>query len=287
MARSPSHRFGQIIGEILESAIAPSLEALAKELDLYLDTKGPRAARGGKRKVVWVDGKGNTHDLDFVLEYGGSAEVIGAPRAFVEIAWRRYTKHSRNKAQEIQGAIIPLAERHADSRPALGVVLAGDFTEGAIAQLRSHGFRVLYIPCEGVVRAFEAGGIDAAFVQETPDAELGRWVRRYERLSRKGQQRIVNALRDLHSREISEFVSSLRTALTRRVAAIFVLPLSGVEMRFASAADALEFLASYDEINPATGFVRYEVWARYSNGDEIRGQFAEKLAARDFLLGVR
>lgn len=78
---------------------------------------------GTKRKVAWIDGQGNTHDLDYVFELGGSDEQIGSPRAFIEAAWRRYTKHSRNKAQEIQGAILPLAERFHDCHPFLGAVL--------------------------------------------------------------------------------------------------------------------------------------------------------------------
>lgn len=53
---------------------------------------------------------GNAHDLDFVLERGGSDDKIGMPAAFIETAWRRYTKHYRNNAQEIQGALEPLAE---------------------------------------------------------------------------------------------------------------------------------------------------------------------------------
>lgn len=101
MAASPAHRFGQIIGDVLESAIRPILQKVATDLGMYLDAKGPRQARGTRRKVEWVDGKGNTHDLDYVLESGGDEERIGTPRAFIEIAWRRYTKHSRNKAQEI------------------------------------------------------------------------------------------------------------------------------------------------------------------------------------------
>src|SRR5205823_1836131 len=139
MAESPGHRFGQIIGNVLETAIRPILESLARGLGYYLDGKGERKARGTRRKVVWVDNKGNSHDLDYVFESGGSAEVIGSPKAFIEIAWRRYTKHSRNKAQEIQGAILPLAERHLDCHPFLGVVLGGVFTEASLSQLRSHG----------------------------------------------------------------------------------------------------------------------------------------------------
>ena len=136
MAESPSHRFGQIIGEVLESAIRPPLAAVATAHGLYLDAKRPRKARAGKRKVAWVDGKGNTHDLDYVMETGGTEDTSGAPKAFIEIAWRRYTKHSRNKAQEIQSAIGPLSERYGDSHPFLGVVLAGVFTDGSLDQLR-------------------------------------------------------------------------------------------------------------------------------------------------------
>lgn len=44
MAQSPSHRFGQIIGEVLESAIHPPLESLVKKHGLYLDTKHPCCA---------------------------------------------------------------------------------------------------------------------------------------------------------------------------------------------------------------------------------------------------
>ena len=85
------------------------------------------------------------------------------------MAWRRYTKHSRNKAQEIQGAILPLAEKYRWSNPFLGTVLAGVFTEGSLEQLRSHGFNVLYFPYETLVSAFEAGAIDIRFDEGTPD----------------------------------------------------------------------------------------------------------------------
>lgn len=103
MAESPAHRFGQIVGEVLESAIIPLLDSFANTHGLYLDKKGPRPGRAGK-KCSWVDLNKNTHDLDYVLERGGTLQKRGIPAAFIETAWRRYTKHSRNKAQEIQGA---------------------------------------------------------------------------------------------------------------------------------------------------------------------------------------
>ena len=159
MAKSPAHKLGQIIGDELEAVVRRPLQRLADDFGLYLDHKHPRPARGDKRKVAWTDSYGNTHDLDYVLEEAGSEDTLGHPRAFIEIAWRRYTKHSRNKTQEIQGAVLPLAEKYARRAPFLGAVLAGDFTEGAREQLRSHGFRVAYIPYETIVEAFR----EAAF----------------------------------------------------------------------------------------------------------------------------
>ena len=109
MAQSPSHQFGQIIGLVLEEALKPLLADFASEHGLYLDQKGARSARR-TRKVTWTDALGNRHDLDFVLERGGSEQSIGVPAAFIETAWRRYTKHSRNKAGEIQGAVLAAAK---------------------------------------------------------------------------------------------------------------------------------------------------------------------------------
>src|SRR5690349_3737803 len=103
MALSPSHKFGQDLGKLLEYVVLyeilkPRLEAFAKQKSFFLDSQGARPARAGK-KVTWLDKYGNSHDLDFVIEAGGTAKKVGRPVAFIEAAWRRYTKHSKNKVQ--------------------------------------------------------------------------------------------------------------------------------------------------------------------------------------------
>ena len=138
MAESPAHQFGQVIGDVLEAAVEPLLSNIARKHNLYLDKKGRRPARSGI-KVRWADQFGNTHDLDFVLERDGSKTNIGSPVAFIETAWCRYTKHSKNKAQEIQGAVMPLVAMYPHAAPFLGVVLAGVFTEAARNQVSVHG----------------------------------------------------------------------------------------------------------------------------------------------------
>ncbi len=171
MPESLSHKFGQIIGDLLELAIEPHLKKFAKQNKLFLDKKGIRLTRKGK-KLSWTDSKKNIHDLDFVLERGGTSDVLGIPVAFIETAWRRYTKHSRNKAQEIQGAILPLAEKYKNSSPFLGVVLAGVFTKGALTQLQSSGFCVLYFSYDSVIKAFRKFDINAEFDEQTSEQDF-------------------------------------------------------------------------------------------------------------------
>ena len=54
-----------------------------------------------------------------------------------------------------------------------------------------------------------------------------------------------------------------------------------------SPAEAIAFIASFDESKPNAPFARYEVGVRFSNGDEVRGQFREKTTAIVFLRDIR
>lgn len=283
MAQSPAHRLGQIIGEELEAALRKPLLAIAEEFQLYLDFKHSRPARGRKRKVAWKDSRGNMHDLDYVLEEGGSEYELGRPKAFIETAWRRYTKHSRNKAQEIQGAITPLAETFRDCHPFLGAVLAGDFTTGSLNQMRSHSFNLAYCPYETIIEAFEVERIDVSSNEDTSEAELQRKVEAFERLTSAQRERIEERIRQLHADQFSTFFENLRRCLDRYVEQIFILPLSGIPHAFRSVDQAVRFISEYDQSSPMTEFVQYELNVRYSNKDEVRGTFGEKGRAIEFL----
>jgi hypothetical protein len=287
LAQSPTHKFGQIIGDLVEESVREPLEAVAKKHGLYLDYKHPRPVRGDKNKVSWKDQKGNVHDLDYVLEAGGSEEVQGRPKGFIETAYRRYTKHSRNKAQEIQGAIGPLSETYKDDHPFLGAVLAGVFTEGSLTQLRSHGFSVLYFPFESIVAAFAKVNVDAAFDEDSPDAEVQAKVDACQELTRGDWDKVIRTLRRVHRKDFDQFLHELEISLTRSVKSVFVLALHGRSCDVTTIEEAIHFIEHYDESGGPTRFVRYEVNVRYTNGDEIRGTFESKTAAIRFLDSVR
>lgn len=253
---------------------------------LYLDKKGPRVARPGK-KLSWTDSLGNSHDLDYVLERGGTDAEIGVPVAFIETAWRRYTKHSRNKAQEIQGAVLPLLATHSESQPFAGAVLAGVFTAASLEQLRSNGFAVLYIPYDEIIAVFAQFGIDVAYDETTPDEYLAAQIARYDPLTEDDREAIGEALRLTAPDEFHAFDEALERTLSRSIESVTVTPLQGKAFECANVGEAIEVVRTYGQSEIAAGsglpFVRFEVIVRYSNGDRITADFAEAADAERFL----
>ncbi len=282
MAESLAHTFGQIIGNVLEDAVEPALRRFADQHGLYLDRKGPRQARVG-RKVTWTDLYGNAHDLDFVLERGGTDQVIGTPAAFIETAWRRYTKHSRNKAQEIQGAIQVLALTYRHCCPFTGAVLAGVFTDGALSQLKSLGFHVLFFPYTSMIDAFQKVGIDAKFDEDTPEKEFRKKLSRWKATSKKGRRGVAARLMQIHRRDIDDFLSALDLTVTRCIEKIIVIPLHGRQMDCASVGEAITFVSSYESSSVPQAVYKYEIQIRHSSGNKITAEFADKTAALEFL----
>jgi hypothetical protein len=293
MAQSFAHKWGQLIGNLLQLSLQEVLQEIADKHGLYLDYQRAREARSGK-KVTWLDRHGNRHDLDYVLERGGTDAVCGLPAAFIETAWRRYTKHSRNKAQEIQGAVLALAETYNHLRPFLGIVLAGVFTKGSLDQLRSCGFTVAYLPYDLIVQAFAVAGIDASFDEGTAEQEFRRKIRQFEALSDRQISRIRRHLlnppkagdedRTDANLTIAQFITALDASLSRGVQGITVVVLHGQPQQWATAAEAIEYLEGYaDGQGSAAPVSRYEIHVRYNTGDIIDATFQRREDAIQFL----
>lgn len=287
MAQSPSHKFGQDLGKLLEDIVLddilkPRLQQFAQAKNYYLDWQRSRSARSGK-KVTWEDKYGNKHDLDFVIEIDGTDNQIGKPVAFIESAWRRYTKHSKNKAQEIQGAILHIIELHHLSAPFYGAVLAGDFTKPALEQLRNNGFAIIYIPYKDVVAAFREIDFDVAFDEETLDEIYSTASDKLAGLNSSDKEMLRQALMRVSQQEVDQFMDTLRNCLERYIAKIILIPLFGARYEFESIDDALTELSTLDINNPSGKFVRFEVIIDYSNNDTIRATFQNKTLLVDFL----
>lgn len=283
MAGSNAHRWGQIIGNVFQSSVRSLLEEVAQRHGLFLDTQGPRPARRGL-KVRWRDQFGNAHDLDYVLERGGSDATQGVPAAFIETAWRRYSKHAKNKAQEIEGALAPLQQTYRHLHPFLGATLAGDFTQSSLDQLRSRGFFVLHFPLRPIFDAFALFGVDAASTEQTSEDEFADKINMWFRLRDEQRGLVERQLLMTQTDSVARFRDALDRSLSRAVNDVAVTVWRGQVHRVGSIVEAVLFLlsdlSSEDRAHLTT---RYEVEVRYSNGDTINATFQQQEDAISFL----
>ncbi len=289
LATSAGHKLGQTIGnyvqDFLITLMDSDLERLAKENNLYCDRQGLRpGVRGGKKKVVWTDKDGNEHAMDYVLERNATQERRGDPVAFIEIAWRRYTKHSRNKSGEIEGALLHLRDTYKATCSFVGAVLAGEYTDGGIQQLRSHNIRVLHIPYNVVIDTFSIKGINLDYDEDANDDIKQALQQRIEGLTEQDWSDINNRFYQLISREYGEFILSLKSSLLRRIANIRILCLYGEEIVTKNLEEAINLVSKYDfHSEKEVTFERFEVTVRYNNNDYIDGKFSKIESVIDFL----
>jgi hypothetical protein len=293
MAESLAHRWGQIIGDVFEVFVRNILAEVAKQNGLYLDFKRPRKARGGQGKVTWQDGYGNKHDLDYVLERGGTDDALGVPVAFIESAWRRYTKHSKNKAQEIEAAVMPVALTFSRHQPFCGAVLAGEFTRNALHQLESKGFAVLHVPYESILRAFKELGIDASSedgIGGTTEREFRAKIAKWEALRQpEFTHRLLARLYALHEGEIADFKQRIQASITRRVASVRLTVLRGHAVECTDVASAIAYLIEEEKIyrlrEGDEQRESFEVQIRFNTGAKIDATFPKRAEAIAFLRG--
>ncbi len=291
MAESLAHRWGQIIGDGFEMFVRSILGEVAQQHGLYLDFRRPRTARGGQGKVTWQDGYGNKHDLDYVLERGGTEDRFGVPIAFIESAWRRYTKHSKNKVQEIEAAVMPIALTFSRHQPFCGAVLAGEFTRNALHQLESKGFMVLHIPYASILAAFREIGIDASSedgVDGTTEDQFQGKIAKWESLRQpQATNRLLAKLYALHQCEIGDFKQRIEAAITRQVALIRLTVLRGNSVECSDIESAIAYLIEEEKAFQLreSGEQReaFEVQVRFNTGAKIEATFPKRAEAIAFL----
>ncbi len=294
MAKSLAHRWGQIIGDLFEHFVCDLLRSVAEKHDLYLDYKKPRRARaklGGKdlSKVTWSDGYGNRHDLDYVLERGGTENAFGVPVAFIESAWRRYTKHSKNKVQEIEAAVLPITSTFSRHQPFCGAVLAGEFTRNALSQLESKGFSILHIPYPSILDAFSDLGIDASSVDRvTTEREFRHKIEAWRHLPQpETTERFLKALYRLHAAEVANFQARLEASLLRDVLSVRLTVLRGHAVEHHNITSAIAYLIEEERSTrvreDAEERELFEIQIRFNNGAKIDATFPMRTEAIAFL----
>ena len=191
---SSGHKLGQLIGDWFEEKVATYLlSRVADELALFLDHRFiDRNCRNGK--IIWKDLDCNNVDYDFVLELHGTDIKKGIPLAFFETFWRRGAKHSKDKARDDSGKLVPMRSTYPTAR-ILGIISAGDFTKPAQELVQSRGIDLFYIPKANICKAWEDAGIQMDYADGASEAEKGKITAfAIEKLTEKKKEEIFSNL---------------------------------------------------------------------------------------------
>ena len=151
--------------------------------------------------------RGNKHDLDFVLEHGGSVEK-GRPACLGGGGGAATPTIFRKKTGEIGGALIHLRDSHHACR-FVGAALAGEWTDGAIKQLESHGITVLHIPYVALINSFRIKGIDLDYAERASPAQKQGLVRSLKALPNSELTEIAVALEEEVAEQLNGFFAFL------------------------------------------------------------------------------
>ena len=286
MANSESHKVGEFIGTFFELAMKGPIKEFCDKNKLYFDSYGYRKARG-KDKITWVDIKGSRHDLDYVIEEGGTEEKIGTPIAFIELAWRRYTKHSKNKVGEIQAAIDPICQKYSTVNPFKGAFLCGEFTKTSIDQFKKDGFSVVYIPFSTLVKVFKKHNVNIDYDEKTSETVFKKTYDNLQDIKIEHHDQLVAIANDLKKackKDIDAFIKKLTDHYLRKIKVIKILPLHGNLLEIDKLSDAIAIINKYDEKKKKSAdFVKFEIYIEYNNGEEIKAEFFSKRNAIEFL----
>lgn len=287
MAASASHQLGELIGDFFELWIINYMRPFVTQKGYYLDYRHPRPARNLSREVIGIDQNGNKHKLDIVVERDGSETQKGTPKAFIEMAWRRYVKHSKNKVQEIAGAILPLISTYSREMPFYAAVLSGEFTDNALKQLESQGFYVLYFNYAEMAEVFDTIDVSIRWQEDTSEAQLQRIADRLANLSSRERNQLQNNFFSLQSVKLQSLVDELNRALDVVISEIIVTPVHGRSAVLRDIDSAVDYIQRYSEVAPRLPILRYEIIVRYTGGMEYTMKCDDKRQAIRFLQQYR
>lgn len=280
---SSGHKLGQLVGDWFEEYfVYPLLQKVGDELNLFVDSRFvERTITSGRSgKIIWNDIDGNAVDYDAVLELGGDVEKKGVPVAFIECFWRRGSRHSKDKARDDSGKLLPMKDTYPTAR-FLGIISAGDFTNPARELVRTRGIDLFYIPKAKIVQAFKDCGLIMDYPDKLPEEEKANLVRDFELLfSASKKLEVREKLHELVGvAAINGYVDRFRSTLSALPQEIrFILRNDSQPICFESISEASVFLENpaFKMDSPIETYI-YEV--TYTDGSE----FVKEVATLDEL----
>jgi hypothetical protein len=250
--------------------VLPLLQRVADHLALYLDHRFRKRKARASDKVIWQDEEGNAVDYDFVLELDSTEATRGIPVAFFECFWRRGARHSKDKARDDSGKLLPMRAVYPTAR-FLGIVAGGDFTGPARTLVQSRQIDLFYVPKAKIVSAFARYKLQIDYPDKLPEAKKAELADAFARgLTARVKRGAAAKLRELVGEtSLNSYVDRVRAALGALPQEIrFFARRQSRPAVFETIAEATAFLANpeFDFSAPVESFV-YEI--TYSDGTEF------------------
>lgn len=273
---SAGHKLGQLVGDWFEeSFVLPLLRNVADQLKLYLDNRfrTRKARQGGK--IIWKDVEGNGVDYDFVMELDGTDETLGIPVAFFECFWRRGKRHSKDKARDDTGKLMPMRDVHPTAR-FLGILAGGDFTAPARTLVQNRQIDLFYIPKSKIISAFEKHALQIEYPDKLPEMEKAKLADAFvDSLNEEKKQSAAATLQQLVGEvSLDSYADRMRGALGALPQEIRILAQRQSKPEvFETITDATAFLQNpkFDFSNLVENFI-YEI--TYTDGTEFERMLA-------------
>lgn len=278
--KSSGHALGQQIGDWFEEYfVYPLLKQVGESLYLFVDSRfTSRSCRGSK--IIWTDIDNNDVDYDAVLELGGSESHRGIPVAFLECCWRRGSRHSKDKARDDSGKLMPMRDTFPTAR-FLGQIVAGDFTVPARTLIISRGIDLFYVPKDKVIEAFKRHGLVIDYPDKLGETEKAELANNFSDSFTVAKKVSVQSelLKLIGKPSFDGYVDRVRSHLSALPQEVrFILMHKSEPVVFESVEEAQSFLDSptFEMSNPQESYV-YEI--TYSDGS----LFSKDVASLDEL----
>lgn len=272
---SSGHKLGQIIGDWYEEYFAlPILRKVAKNLNLFCDSRFlKRNCRG--EKIIWQDLDGNDVDYDFVLELNGTKNKIGAPVAAFETFWRRGSRHSKDKARDDTGKLVPLKYTYPTAR-VLGIISAGDFTKPAKNLVKSRGVDLFYVDKENIVSAWKKNGLTIDYPDKSSEEIKSKLAKDVVEAIRMDKSILKKIAKDLVKLINPKTIESYQKRLVANIGAIpqrfsIQIQRKSAPIEFQTYKEVDRFLKRAEpKIEQFEVYQLYSYHVQFFNGDEFQ-----------------
>src|SRR5205085_3587055 len=147
-------------------------------------------------------------------ELGGTDDKMGIPVALFECFWRRGKRHSKDKARDDTGKLLPMREVHPTAR-FLGIVAGGDFTAPARTLVQNRQIDLFYIPKTKIVAAFDKHALQIDYPDKLAEDKKALLADAFERgLTSDLKRHAAQTLRDMVGEAaLDSYVDRVRAAL--------------------------------------------------------------------------